>query len=66
MDDYQNVKKGCQTNNPTSHCQNCSYKELVPILNYVVVMDYSIYIENETQEIKDLINKIFNHPLITG
>ena len=29
-------------------------------------MDYSIYIENETQEIKDLINKIFNHPLITG
>jgi len=37
MDDYQNVKKGCQTNNPTSHCQNCSYKELVPILNYVGV-----------------------------
>ena len=35
MDDYQNVKKGCQTNNPTSHCKNCSYKELTPILEYV-------------------------------
>ena len=35
MDDYQNVKKGCQTNNPTSHCKNCSYKELTPILDYV-------------------------------
>ena len=32
MDDYQNVKKGCNTNNPTSHCKNCSYKELTPIL----------------------------------
>ena len=37
MDDYQNVKKGCQTNNPTSHCKNCSYKELTPILEYVGV-----------------------------
>ena len=35
MDDYQNVKKGCNTNNPTSHCKNCSYKELTPILEYV-------------------------------
>ena len=35
MEDYQNVKKGCQTNNPTSHCKNCSYKELTPILEYV-------------------------------
>jgi hypothetical protein len=35
MDDYQNVKKGCQTNKPTSHCKNCSYKELTPILEYV-------------------------------
>jgi len=33
--DYQNVKKGCNTNNPTSHCKNCSYKELVPILNEI-------------------------------
>ena len=37
MEDYQNVKKGCNTNNPTSHCKNCSYKELVPILDYVGV-----------------------------
>ena len=37
MDDYQNVKRGCQTNNPTSHCKNCSYKELTPILEYVGV-----------------------------
>jgi len=35
MTDYQNVKKGCNTNNPTSHCKNCSYKELTPILEYV-------------------------------
>ena len=35
MEDYQNVKKGCNTNNPTSHCKNCSYKELTPILEYV-------------------------------
>ena len=35
MDDYQNVKKGCNTNNPTSHCKNCSYKELTPILTHV-------------------------------
>ena len=37
MEDYQNVKKGCNTNNPTSHCKNCSYKELVPILSYLGV-----------------------------
>tara|TARA_B100001113_G_scaffold346261_1_gene336945 strand:+ start:168 stop:1082 length:915 start_codon:yes stop_codon:yes gene_type:complete len=35
--DYKNVKRGCQTNNPTSHCENCSYKELTPILEYVGV-----------------------------
>ena len=33
--DYQNVKKGCNTNNPTSHCKNCSYKELVPMLKEI-------------------------------
>lgn len=32
-EDFQNVKKGCNTNNPTSHCKNCSYKELVPMLD---------------------------------
>jgi len=37
MEDYQNVKKGCNTNKPTSHCKNCSYKELTPILDYVGV-----------------------------
>jgi len=37
MTDYQNVKKGCQTNNPTSHCNNCSYKELSPMLKYLGV-----------------------------
>ena len=44
MEDYQNVKKGCETNNPTSHCKNCSYKELTPILEYVGVWNH-IYIE---------------------
>jgi len=34
-DDFQNVKKGCGTNNPTSHCKNCSYKELVPMLENI-------------------------------
>jgi len=28
--------------------------------------DYSTYIPNESKEIKDLVNQIFNHPLITG
>ena len=37
MEDYQNVKRGCETNNPTSHCKNCSYKELTPILSHVGV-----------------------------
>jgi MoaA/NifB/PqqE/SkfB family radical SAM enzyme len=36
-EDYQNVKLGCETNNPTSHCTNCSYKELVPILKHLGV-----------------------------
>ena len=35
--DYQNVKKGCETNNPTSHCKNCSYKELAPMLQHLGV-----------------------------
>lgn len=33
--DYQNVKVGCNTNNPTSHCKNCSYKELAPMLETI-------------------------------
>lgn len=35
-EDFQNVKMGCNSNNPTSHCKNCSYKELVPILNEIL------------------------------
>jgi len=35
--DFQNVKNGCNTNNPTSHCKNCSYKELVPMLSEIGV-----------------------------
>jgi len=34
-EDYQNVKLGCNTNNPTSHCKNCSYKELAPMLTTI-------------------------------
>ena len=35
--EFQKVKLGCQTNNPTSHCENCSYKELVPQLQRLKV-----------------------------
>jgi radical SAM protein with 4Fe4S-binding SPASM domain len=34
-EDFQNVKLGCNSNNPTSHCKNCSYKELVPMLQQI-------------------------------
>jgi len=34
---YQDVKNGCETNNPTSHCKNCSYKELTPLLTQLGV-----------------------------
>ena len=37
MEDYQNVKRGCNINKPTSHCKNCSYKELAPMLEYLGV-----------------------------
>lgn len=30
--EFQRVKHGCETNNQTEHCANCSYKELVPML----------------------------------
>ena len=29
---FKAVQQGCSTNNPTSHCKNCSYKELTPLL----------------------------------
>ena len=31
-EDFINVKYGCENNCPTTHCKNCSYKELTPIL----------------------------------
>ena len=34
-DDYKKVKEGCNTNKPSSHCKNCSYKELVPLLTEI-------------------------------
>lgn len=36
-EDFTNVKRGCDSNNPTSHCKNCSYKELAPMLNHLGV-----------------------------
>ena len=35
--DYEKIKNGCESNNPTSHCKNCSYKELTPMLSYLGV-----------------------------
>lgn len=32
---YKKIKLGCNSNNPTAHCANCSYKELVPILKEI-------------------------------
>ena len=32
---FQNVKNGCSSNKPTSHCKNCSYKELAPMLKLI-------------------------------
>lgn len=34
-EDYKKVQRGCQTNNPTSHCKSCSYYELKPILKSI-------------------------------
>ena len=33
---FQAIKHGCETNNPETHCANCSYKELVPILSSIL------------------------------
>lgn len=32
---FQGIANGCHNNNPTDHCKNCSYKELVPILKKI-------------------------------
>ena len=37
--EYQDIKIGCATNNPTIHCKNCSYKELLPILSHLGVQN---------------------------
>jgi radical SAM protein with 4Fe4S-binding SPASM domain len=34
---YQDIRKGCETNKPTEHCINCSYKEMTPMLTYLNV-----------------------------
>lgn len=33
--EYKEIKHGCMTDNPTSHCKNCSYKELGPLLKQI-------------------------------
>lgn len=33
--EYTAIRKGCETDNPTSHCKSCSYKELTPILKQI-------------------------------
>ena len=33
--DYKAVQQGCATGKPTSHCINCSYKELAPLLSEI-------------------------------
>lgn len=34
-EDFKKVQQGCATSNPTSHCKNCSYKELAPMLKLI-------------------------------
>ena len=36
-DRWKNIQKGCQLDDPDDHCKNCSYKDLVPLLNRVGV-----------------------------
>jgi len=31
--EFKDIRHGCAINEPTDHCKNCSYKELVPILS---------------------------------
>jgi len=30
--EFLDIRRGCETDSPTAHCQNCSYKELSPLL----------------------------------
>jgi hypothetical protein len=34
--EFTAIKTGCETNEPTSHCSTCSYKELLPLLQKVL------------------------------
>ena len=34
---YRKIATGCSTDSPTSHCANCSYKELSPLLEELEV-----------------------------
>ena len=34
-EDFKKVQQGCATSKPTSHCLNCSYKELAPMLKLI-------------------------------
>ena len=34
-DRWKSIQYGCKTDNPDDHCKNCSYKDLVPLLNRV-------------------------------
>ena len=34
---YQKISDGCSSDTPTAHCQNCSYKELAPLLERIGV-----------------------------
>lgn len=38
-DYFNQVKTGCVSNCPTSHCKNCSYNELIPILKEIGVQN---------------------------
>jgi len=38
-DEFQQIKSGCMNKNPASHCLNCSYKELTPILQSLGVQN---------------------------
>ena len=37
---YKAVRDGCATNCPTTHCKNCSYRELVPLLDVLGVHNH--------------------------
>lgn len=34
--EYQSIRIGCEQNNPSTHCQGCSYKELTPLIKHTL------------------------------